>query len=106
MDIFKGFGTLCAPDVSVWLQKYSKEAIKIDSFSIHLVGINGTMQEICFKTRLSFPENQSYLNLSLSVPDVRFTMPKIFHDGKLQIRCHLRIKSNEKAEENVDDKLL
>ncbi len=104
MHIFTGFGPLRTPDVSVWLQKYSKEAITIDSFSIQLADINGTMQEICSKTGLSFPENQSYLNIG--IPDARFAMPKIFYDGKLQIRCHLRIKSNEKAEENSVDNLL
>ncbi len=94
-----GLGFYYQTDIRVWLQKYSKVAITIESFSIHLVGINGTMQEICSKTGLSFPENQSYLNKGIS--DGQFARPKIFYDGEVRIRCRLEIKPNKNAGDKV-----
>jgi hypothetical protein len=85
--------------IDVWLEKYSKEPVTIDSLTIYLV--SETTQQICSRKGLSFAANDRFLNHK--VPNARFAKPTIFLDGELRIRCHLSIKSDEKAKENVVD---
>jgi hypothetical protein len=77
--------------VGVWLEKYSKEPVTVDSLSIYKV--SETKQKICSKNDLFFAANDRFLNKK--VPDARFAKPTIIFDDELRIRCHLSIKSDE-----------
>ncbi len=79
-NISFGLGLISQTDaIDVWLEKYSKEPVTIDSLSIYLV--SETTQKICPKNGLFFAANDRFL--SSKVPDARFANPTIFLDGEL-----------------------